>query len=62
MPLTPGTRIGPCEILAPRGTGGMGEGFRARDSRVGLDVAIQALRERPRFEGVVNPVWSGVKQ
>ena len=43
MSLTPGTRLGPHEIIAPLGAGGMGEVFRARDTRLGREVAIKAL-------------------
>jgi Tol biopolymer transport system component/predicted Ser/Thr protein kinase len=43
MPLAPGTRLGPCEILAPLGTGGMGEVYRARDTKLDRDVAIKVL-------------------
>jgi eukaryotic-like serine/threonine-protein kinase len=43
MPLTAGTRLGPYEIVAPLGAGGMGEVYRARDARLARDVAIKAL-------------------
>ena len=43
MPLTSGSRRGPYEILAPLGAGGMGEVYRARDTRLERDVAIKAL-------------------
>ena len=43
MPLQPGDKLGPYEILAQIGAGGMGEVYRARDSRLGRDVAIKIL-------------------
>jgi serine/threonine protein kinase len=43
MPLTAGAKLGPYEILAPIGQGGMGEVYRARDSKLNRDVAIKVL-------------------
>src|SRR5438105_5607824 len=43
MPITLGTRLGPYEILAPIGAGGMGEVFKARDTRLDRIVAIKVL-------------------
>src|SRR6201997_5540669 len=58
MALSPGFRLGPYEILAPLGAGGMGEVYRARDTRLKREVAIKMLSSsvsadadrRKRFE------------
>ena len=43
MPLRSGVRLGPYEVLAPLGVGGMGEVYRARDAKLGRDVAVKIL-------------------
>jgi len=58
MTVSPGTRLGPYDIVAPIGAGGMGEVFRARDTKLNRDVAIKVLpaalaqdpERRERFE------------
>src|SRR5271165_6210580 len=45
MTLIPGSKLGPYEVLSPLGGGGMGEVYRARDTRLGRDVAVKILRE-----------------
>ena len=58
MTLAAGTRLGPYEILSPLGAGGMGEVYRARDPRMGREVAIKLSAERfsDRFEREVHAV------
>src|SRR5256886_591147 len=66
MPLTSGMRLGPYEIVAPLGAGGMGEVYRARDTRLERTVAIkvlpahlaQNLEARRRFEREARAVSS----
>jgi eukaryotic-like serine/threonine-protein kinase len=58
MPVSTGDKLGPYEILAPLGAGGMGEVYRAHDPRMGRDVAIKIAPERfsERFEREVHAV------
>ena len=66
MPLTSGTRLGPYEVLAPLGAGGMGEVYRARDTRLGREVAVKVLpahlndnpEVRARFEREARTISS----
>jgi serine/threonine protein kinase len=66
MSLTPGTRLGPYEISGTLGAGGMGEVYRARDTRLGRDVAVKVLPQhltehaevRARFEREAKTVSS----
>src|SRR5262250_2800468 len=58
MTIPTGSRLGPYEVIAPAGAGGMGEVYRARDTRLGREVAIKVLpghlssspEARQRFE------------
>ncbi len=49
MPLQTGTSLGPYEILAPIGAGGMGEVYKATDTRLDRTVAIKVLPEHVAF-------------
>ena len=66
MALSPGNRLGPYEIVAPLGAGGMGEVYRAKDTRLGREVAVKVLPQhlssnpeiRARFEREAKTVSS----
>jgi eukaryotic-like serine/threonine-protein kinase len=66
MSVSPGTRLGPYEIVGPLGAGGMGEVYRATDTRLGRDVAVKVLPKhlssnpeiRARFEREARTVSS----
>ncbi len=53
MPLSPGARLGSYEVLSPLGAGGMGEVYKARDTRLDRTVAIKVLpshlADKPRL-------------
>ena len=58
MILAPGNKLGPYEILAPIGAGGMGEAWKARDTRLGRIVAIKKVKEQhsQRFKQEARPI------
>ena len=66
MSLSAGSRLGPYEIVAPLGAGGMGEVYRAKDTRLGREVAVKVLPQhlssnaetRARFEREAKTVSS----
>src|SRR5688500_5583967 len=60
MPLNPGDKLGPYEIVAPLGAGGMGEVYKARDTRLDRNVAIKVLKEEfsERFEREAKAIAS----
>jgi len=66
MALSSGTKLGPYEVVAPLGAGGMGEVYRAKDTRLGRDVAIKVLpadvsvdeERRQRFEREARTISS----
>src|SRR5262250_1127295 len=52
MPLAPGTKLGPYEIVSVLGAGGMGEVYRARDTRLGRDIAVKILPKEMSADAV----------
>ena len=62
MTLSAGSRLGPYEVVSPLGAGGMGEVYRARDPRLGREVAVKVLpaslsRDPDRLRRFEQEVW-----
>ena len=55
-----GSRLGPYEVLAPIGAGGMGEVYRARDSRLNCDVTIKSRTTAPSKIALTRVQFSGL--
>ncbi len=58
MTIRPGERLGPYEVVAAIGAGGMGEVWRARDTQLGREVALKILPPQFAGDGGMAPVWA----
>ena len=56
MPLAAGTRLGSYEITSPIGNGGMGEVYRARDTKLGREVAIKVFQRNSLNGNALGPI------